>query len=176
VNSPIDFALEYRDMSDEQLLQIAGEGGFVDDAKLALQAEMAHRKLTTEMVKSYRSEQQKYEDAQKVGDPNVHATMGTGFVVYGRDYLSEDDRTHGIQVRTKWLAIRGFPIFPVASYRYSCHQVATGLIKWKDEKLIGQVPLYWKQVIRTWLKTIGVFILGGIVVFLFLAWQDKSHK
>jgi len=142
-------------MSDEQLLQIAGEGGLVGEAKLALQAEMENRKLTTEMVQSYRSEMLRYGNAAKTRDEDLKPIIGTrllvgSFALLGRSYLSEDDKVRGIVVRTKWFEIRGFPIFPVASYRFSRKEVTTGLIKWNEEKLIDQIPLNWNQAIRTW--------------------------
>jgi hypothetical protein len=175
MNSPTDFALQYRTLADEQLLQIAGEGGLVDEAKLALHTEMGKRKLTTEMVEKYRAEQQRYEDQRKKSNP-IRPTMDIGTRLYGRDFLTDEDRSRGIQVRTKWFCLRGLPIVPLASYRYSCQNVTTGLIDWKEEKLIGQVPLYWKQVIRTWIKFLLFFVAGITLVILFLAWQERSPR
>ena len=168
-------------MTDDQLLQIAGEGDLVDEANLALRTEMTHRKLTSEMIQSYRSEMLRYENAAKARDEDLKLITGTTliigrFALLGRSYLSEEDRARGIEVRTKWFEIRGFPIFPIASYRFSREEVTTGLIKWNEEKLIDQIPLNWNQAIRTWFKTIGLAILFMALVFLFLAWQERSHR
>jgi hypothetical protein len=172
-----DFATEYRRMTDEQLLGIAGEGELVDEAKFALQVEMQNRKLTPEMVQSYRSETLRYQLAQKAEDPNVRRSLfGLGFNLCGRAYLSEEDGKRGIQVRTKWFTLRGLPIVPIASYRYSCQDVTTGLVQWKEEKLIDQVPLNWNQAMRTWVKSTGLLVLAIALTFLFLAWQDRAHR
>jgi hypothetical protein len=172
-----DFATTYQHMSDEQLLQIGGEGRLVEEATLALQTEMRRRKLTPEMVKSFRSETLRYELAQKAEDPNVRRGLfGLGFRLYGRAYLSDEDKHHGIQVRTKWFTLRGLPIIPTASYRYSCHDVTTGLIEWKEERVIDQVPLNWKQAIRTWAKSTGLFLLAVALTFAFLVWHDRVHN
>jgi hypothetical protein len=181
VNSPFDFAAEYREMTDEQLMEVAGEGGLVDEAQLALRAEMANRKLTTEMVRSYRSEMLRYWSADNARAESLKPITGNRlplgkFMLFGRSYLSEDDKAHGIEVRTKWFTFRGFPIFPVASYRFSREQLTTGLIEWNEEKPINQIPLNWNQAIRTWFKTAGLFILGAGLVVIYLAWQEKSHK
>jgi hypothetical protein len=158
-------------------LQIAGEGGLVDEAKLALEVEMQNRKLTPEMIQNYCAETLRYELAQKAADPNVSRSLfGLGFCLYGRAYLSEDDRTQGIQVRTKWFTLRGLPIIPIASYRYSCQDVTTGLIQWKEEKVIEQVPLNWKQALQTWVKSTGLFVLAIAITILYVAWQDRSHR
>jgi hypothetical protein len=171
-----DFAAEYRAKTDEQLLQIAGEGDLLDEARLALHSEMQTRKLTPEMVKDYRAETQRYELAQRAEDPNVsRSLLGMGFSLFGRAYLSEEDRAHGIQVRTKWFTLRGLPVIPIASYRYSCHDVTTGLIHWKEEKVIDRVGLNWRQVGLTWLKTTGLFVFAALLFIAFLAWRDRTQ-
>jgi hypothetical protein len=45
MSTHIDFATQYRNMTDDQLLQIASDGGLVDEATVALNSEMASRKL-----------------------------------------------------------------------------------------------------------------------------------
>lgn len=170
-----DFAIEYHGMTDEQLLEIAGEGGLVDEAQQALQVEMKNRKLTPEMVQNYRAETQRYNLAQKAEIKHELFSFSL-FRLYGRAFLSEEDKAQGIQVRTKWLTLRGLPIVPVASYRYRCEDVTTGLIRWKEEKVIDQVALNWRQAGRTWLKTTGLVILAFALFFAFLVWQDQSHR
>jgi murein L,D-transpeptidase YcbB/YkuD len=170
-----DFASEYRGMTDEQLLEIAGEGELVDEAQQALQIEMKNRKLTPEMVQSYHAETQRYLLAQKAEVKSELFNFSL-FRLYGRTYISEEDKAQGIQVRTKWLTLRGLPIVPVASYRYSCQNVTTGQIKWNEEKVIDQVPLNWNQAIRTWLKSTGLFVLLISLTIICLVWQDRSHR
>jgi hypothetical protein len=178
VNGISDVALEYSKMRDEQLLQIAGEGGLVDEAKLALQVEMERRNLTAKMVDDYRSEQLRYESGRKWKDPNVRSfyIFRTGFRVFGRAYLSDEDNANGIAVRTKWFVAMGIPIFPVASYRYCQKEVTTGMIDWTEMKLIGRVSLNWRQASRTWLVGMGsIVLISGMFVAL-LWWADRSHR
>jgi hypothetical protein len=168
-----DFPAEYRGMTDEQLLEIAGEGGLVDEAKSALQVEMQNRKLTPEMVENYHSEMERYRLGQK---ERTRQALTTGFFrLFGRSYLSEEDKAQGIQLRTKWLALRGLPIIPIASYRYSCHRVTTGFIEWKEEKVIDRVPLNWNQAIRTWVQSTGLVVLTIALSLIYLAWQYRAH-
>jgi hypothetical protein len=163
-----DFATEYRGMTDEQLLGIAGEGELVDEAQQALQIEMKNRKLTPEMVQSYHAETQRYLLAQKAEIKSELFSFSL-FRLYGRAYLSEEDKAQGIQVRTKWLTLRGLPIIPVASYRYSCKDLTTGQIQWREEKVIDQIPLNWNQAIRTWVKSTGLFVLVIALTIIYLA-------
>jgi hypothetical protein len=174
MNEHTDFATQYRGMTDEQLLEIAGEGSLVEEAHEALRVEMQNRKLTPEMVHNYHAETQRYQLAQKAEVNRV--LLGNSFFrLYGRAYLSEEDRAQGIQVRTKWFTMRGLPIIPIASYRYSCHNVTTGLVEWKEEKVIDKVPLNWRQAGLTWIKTTGLLVLTFVLVAIYAAWQDKAH-
>jgi hypothetical protein len=171
-----DFATEYRGMTDEQLLEVAGEGELVDEAQQALQVEMQNRKLTRQMADTYHAGQMRFKNAGKIKDPNNSTFAGIGFRTFGRACLSEGDRANGIEVRTKWFVLRDLPIFPVASYRYSRKEMTTGQISWTEEKLIDRVPLDWKQAIRTWSVGIGFIVLTITLVALFVAWQDRAHR
>jgi hypothetical protein len=174
MNEHTDFAAEYRGMTDEQLLEIAGEGELVDEALQALRIEMQNRKLTPEMVQSYHSEMQRYQAAQKA---RTQEALTTGFFrKFGRAYLSEEDKQRSIQVRTEWFALRGLPIIPIASYRCSSQKVTTGFIQWKEDKVIDRVPLNWNQVIGTWVKSTGLFVLVISLAIIYLAWNVRSHR
>jgi hypothetical protein len=174
-NAHTDFAAQYRDMTDEQLLEIAGEGELVEEAQQALRVEMQNRKLTPEMVQSYHAEMQRYLLAQKA--EIKHGLFSFSWIrLYGRMYLSDEDKAQGIQVRTKWFTMRGLPIFPIASYRYSCHEVTTGQIRWKEEKVIDQVPLNWNQAIGTWVKSTGLLVLMIALTVIYLSVQDRAHR
>ncbi len=178
MNSPSDLALEYRGMTDDQLLQLASEGGFTDEAKLALQTEMSRRKLTQDMVESLRDEQSHYENAKKWRDPNVKTFIwGVGLDVFGRAYLSQEDKQHDIRVRTKWFVLRNVPIFPIASYRYEYKERTIGQIKWQQEKLLNRVTLNWKQVLTTYAQLLGFVILILGAVWAYSTWDlNHPHK
>jgi len=169
VYSSTNFATEYQSMSDDELLRIAAEGDLVEEAKMALQTEMSKRKLTKDAVTKFQTEQHRAEQARKEKEAKSRPNfLGYGFALYGRSYLSEEDRSHGIQVRTKWFVMRYTPIFPIASYRFECKERNIGDAHVEQEKLLNQVPLNWKQVITTYAKTIGMVIL---VLGLLIAWE-----
>jgi hypothetical protein len=172
MDSPSDFALIYQKMTDDELLQIASEGGFVDAAQNALQAELKRRNITSREVAAHSSalKQEKIEKSAT----RKFAFRGTGLVFYGRHYMSESDRDENIQLRTKWFAFCSFPIYPIASYRFACKSRTKFRLWSGDEKFIDQVRLQWSQIIETWSKAIGVVLL--IVLYFVLSERWHTHK
>jgi hypothetical protein len=166
-----EFLTTYQHMTDGQLLQIASEGGLTDQAQLPLRAEMAARKLTTNALDAYRKDQQQIRTEQE-----QERNRSTFFDLFGRSFLSEEDRAQGIEVRTKWFASRGVPIFPVASYRYRCKRRTIGKATViLHEELIDRIPLYWPQVLLTWAKTIaGVAVM--LAAFIFYDWLRGGRR
>jgi hypothetical protein len=172
-----NFATEYQDLPDDDLLRIAAEGDLVEEAKIALQAEMSRRKLTKDAVTKYQvDEQRQAEQNRKETGAKTANFFGYGFEFFGRAYLSEEDRSHGIQVRTKWFSIRHTPIFPIASYRCQCKERNLGKAHVEQEKLLNQVPLNWKQVIATYAKTIGIVILTIVAIVAWNAFRKWLHR
>ncbi len=175
--SPTNFATEYEGMSDDELLRITAEGDLVEEAKIALQAEMSKRKLTKDAVTKYQVDEQRLtEQNSKDKEAKTANFFGYGFEFFGRAYLSEEDRSHGIQVRTKWFSISHTPIFPIASYRYECKERSIGKAHVEQEKLLNQVPLNWKQVITTYAKTIGIVILTIAAIVAWNALRNWLHR
>jgi len=166
----IDFATQYRNMTDDQLLQIASEGGLIDEATVALQSEIASRKLTPKEISSYKADQLQYKREQV-----ERANESFVFRLFGRKVISQDDTTHRVVIRTKWFAPRGIPVFPVASYRYSWEQKTIGKATSTHERLIDRVPLNWGQVIRTGAITYGLIILILTLIVVVAEWQNKMH-
>ena len=157
-------------MTDDQLLQIASEGGLADEAAVALHSEMASRRLTPQAMSSYKADQVEYEREQ------VERSNSSGlFRLFGRKVVSSEDTDHRVEVRTKWFAPRGVPIFPVASYRYSCRQKTIGKATSSHQGLIDRVPLDWGQVLRTGAITYGLIILSLTLLVVAAEWQNKTH-
>jgi hypothetical protein len=157
-------------MTDDQLLQIASEGGLTDEAAVALHGEMASRKLSSQAVSSYEADQRANERKQ------VEKSNQSGvFRLFGRRLISQHNTTHRVEIRTKWFALRGIPVFPVASYRYSCQQKTIGKATARHERLIDRVPLDWGQVLRTAAITYGLMILTLTLLGFIAEWQAKMH-
>jgi hypothetical protein len=170
MSTHIDFATQYRNMTDDQLLQIASEGGLVDEATVALNSEMASRKLTPQAMSSYKEDQLQYKKEQV-----ERANKSAFFRLFGRRVISQDDTTHRVEIRTKWFAPRGIPIFPIASYRYSWEQKTIGKATSTHERLIDRVPLNWAQVLRTGAITYGLIIFALTLFVVVVEWQNKLH-
>lgn len=158
---PSDFVITYQEMTDEQLLQIAGEGGLLDEANFALKNEMKHRNLKTSDATSHLAKQHRRKVEKSVEEKILPFSRGIGFSFYGRHYLTEADRNRDIQLRTKWFVVFYFPLIPIASYRFSCNGSTAGFLRWNaQQKLVDQVPLNWHQVLLTWMKACGILIVS----------------
>jgi hypothetical protein len=158
---PSNFEVVYANMNDEQIMHIANQGGLVEDAELALRKELNRRGLTVEKREAhiFRQKREKAEDHAK--EKILPFSMGLGFTFYGRNYLSEKDKANDIQLRTKWFVISWIPIFPIASYRFSCNEKSAGFLRWNaEQKLVSRVPLNWTQVCSTWLKFLALITIA----------------
>jgi hypothetical protein len=170
MDSPSDFALTYQKMTDDEILQLASEGGFVDVAQNALQAELHRRNITSQQVAELHSNQEQEKVAKRA--TRAFSLKGTGLVFYGRRYMSESDREQNIQLRTKWFALVGFPIFPIASYRFAYTTRSKFKLWWNAQgTFVDQVPLQWSQVLTTWVKTIAYLSAVFLVFFLHDLWR-----
>jgi hypothetical protein len=170
VSTFIDFAARYRNMTDDQLLQIASEGGLADGADLLLHSEMASRKLTPQSMSSYKTELLECEREQ-----TENANKSGLFRLFGRRLVSQEGIAQRVEVRTKWFAPRGIPVFPVASYRYARKQKTMGKATVTHEALIGRVPLDWGQVLRTGAISYGLVILTFFLLVVAAEWQGRTH-
>lgn len=67
-------------MSDDELLRITAEGDLVEEAKIALQAEMSKRKLTKDAVTKYQVDEQRLtEQNSKDKEAKTANFFGYGF-------------------------------------------------------------------------------------------------
>jgi len=165
----------YETLTDAQLLNLRSEGGFTEQAERVLADELKRRNLKASDVKRYAVPERirLREEAQEKG----FAGKGPALRFFGRRYLNEADKTANIQLRTKWFALGGIPMVPLASYRFKCTGTPS---KWfgadSDQRVINRVPLNWSQVFLTWAKT-AIFIL---VVFSltvgYLWYQDHRSR
>ena len=86
----------------------------------------------------------------------------TGYYFFGKHYLNEADKSADIQLRTKWIALGGIPLIPLASYRLKCKQKSFRWFRWNEEQqVVNRVALNWNQILLTWIKT---FLSMAVVI------------
>jgi hypothetical protein len=166
MNGYRDFLDTYKHMSDGQLLQVANEGGLIEEAQQALAQELHRRSLKLSDLPHHKESPQEalQNEARERWFPLLRRF---GFGLYDRNYLDESDRLHNIQLRTKFFVF-GIPLIPIASYRFRCKGDPH---KWfqddSDQHVLSRVPLAWTQVFMTWTKTVlwGAAIIGSIILF-----------
>ncbi|MGD0939815.1 MAG: hypothetical protein ABR905_08880 [Terracidiphilus sp.] len=154
----------YETLTDSQLLNLRAEDGLTEQADLMLTEELKRRNLTTGDMKrntAYNNRTNLLDKAQERGS----SSKGPGLLFFGNRCLNEADKTANIRLRTKWFALGGMPIVPLASYRFKCKGIP-GKWFWGDaeQRVINRVPLNWPQVFLTWAKTTLLILL----FFLFL--------
>jgi hypothetical protein len=129
-------AEKYRNLSDDNLLQLALDGGLTAEAELALRTEMGRRSLSKKDVNALAD----WEEQQKPPPPppqRVFLGYGTRFV--GKKFLTPEDERQGIFVATKFVVLRYSSIFPIGSYRVIQRDG-------KVPQIENRVPLQWDQV------------------------------
>lgn len=167
MNTQTDFAKTYESMSDGQLLQTASEGCLVDEAKQTLAEELHRRNLKIDELPRHKESLRtrlRREATERVLPSRAGAT---GFVFFGRHYLTPADKEANIQLRTKWIAVGGLPLIPLASYRFKCIQEGWRFFHWTDQVVINRVPLNLDQVFLTCLKASPVYI---VILTLLCGW------
>jgi len=165
----------YETLTDAQLLNLRSEGGFTEQAEQVLADELKRRNLRASDVKQYAVPERikLREEAQEKG----FAGRGPALRFFGRRYLNEADKTANIQLRTKWFALGGIPIVPLASYRFKCTGTPS---KWfggdTEQRVINRVPLNWPQVFLTWAKTAIFILLFFLLAAGFFWYQDHRRR
>jgi hypothetical protein len=170
-NSYSNFATQYQQMLDGQLLLLANEGGLVDEAHQALTEELRKRNLKKQdIVQQEKKSPHEHrlgaaEEKQFRWADHWWVDPGTGYYFFGRHYLNEADKSADIQLRTKWIALGGIPLIPLASYRLKCKQKSFGWFRWNEEqRVVNRVALNWNQILLTWIKT---FLSMAVVIAAF---------
>jgi hypothetical protein len=104
-------------------------------------------------------------------------SRGPGLLFFGRRYLNEADKKANIQLRTKWFALGGIPLIPIASYRFKCTGDPN---KWfqddTQQRALNRVRLNWTQVFLTWMKTAIIVIGVGLLAVGFFWYQERGRR
>jgi hypothetical protein len=138
----IALAKSYETLADSALLNLASEGGLTEEAQQVLAKELARRNLGDGDLTRFvaQSERMKlHEEAKEKG----FRGRGPGLLFFGRRFLSDADKEANIQVRTKFFALGGIPLIPIASYRFKCtgHRPRWFDFDDRNQQVINRVPL-----------------------------------
>ena len=165
----------YESLTNAELLNLEREGGFTEVAERVFADELRRRKLDASDLKRYELQGAR-ANLRKATTEKGGRTWGPGVLFFGGRYLDEDDRRANIQVRTKWFALGGIPLVPIASYRFKCsNDSSRRRSRDNKQRVIGRVPLDWTQVLLTWFETaIGLAFL--ILVLAGLIWYRNHGK
>jgi hypothetical protein len=164
-----DFAAQYQTLTDDEIAQLASEGGLRPEADIALKEEMHRRSIGAAEVRALRERQEKTNLQMAVGH-NPYDYRGSGLQLRGDKFLDETDRHRGITTVTRWIVFCYMPIIPIGSYR-----VKRSVRDEKHPEIIGKVNLQWDQVFRGWMTT-ALIVLAFVCTLLILDWWRISHN
>jgi len=172
---PNALAKYFETLNNAELLNLKREGGFTKEAVRVLADEFRRRNLDAGDLKRYEAQGERIKLREETTEKGSRG-RGPGLLFFGRRYLNEEDRKANIQVRTKWFALGGIPIVPIASYRFHCSGDAR---KWSQEdvkpRVINRVPLNWLQVFVTWLK-MAIVLIFVILLAAGIIWYQNRAK
>lgn len=169
-----ELAKYYETLTDAELLNLKSEGGFTDEAEQVLAKELKRRNLKAGDLKRYVVPERirLCEEAKEKG----FAGRGPALLFFGRRYLNEADKRANIQLRTKWFALGGIPLVPIASYRF---KYTSDPGRWHldepEQRVIDRVPLNWTQVFLTWMKTAIFMLIVFLLTVAFFWYQDHRR-
>lgn len=172
---PDALAKYYETLNDSQLLNLKSEGGFTEEAERLLADELRRRNLDAGDLKRYEAQGERIKLREETTEKGSRG-RGPGLLFFGKHYLNEEDRKANIQVRTKWFALGGMPIVPIASYRFHCSGDAP---KWSSrdakQRVIDRVPLNWTQVFVTWFKMAVVLVVVTVLAAGFILYKNHGR-
>jgi len=168
----------YQNLSTDELLHLAEERDrLTDEARLALDAELSRRELSSSDIDSYRTARLAFETAEKLkrAPRPFIPDVGLGRKSYGRANRRRDPESNSEQYEaTLWFAVLWFPVFPIATYT-----VQRNLERWwggvsaSDEIPIERHSRNWNQILLTWVEASALLLVARIA---FLFWLHSSHR
>jgi hypothetical protein len=172
---PNAIANYYETLTDVELLNLKSEGGFTEEAELVLADGLRRRNLDTGDLKRHEAERERIKLREETTEKGFRG-RGPGLLFFGKRYLNEEDRKANIHVRTKWFALGGMPVVPIASYRFQGRN-SVGKVSYGDgkQRVISRVPLNWTQVFLTWLKMAVVLVLLILLAAGFILYKNHGR-
>jgi hypothetical protein len=143
---------------------LTNEGGLTEEAQQVLVRELGRRNLGHNDLKRYLAQGERTKLREEAKEKGFRG-RGPGLLFFGRRFLNEADKEANIQVRTKFFALGGIPLIPIASYRFKCagHRERS-LTDDMDQRVINRVPLNWAQVFLTWIKAAIIMIVVALLI------------
>jgi hypothetical protein len=155
---PLDFAREYQNKTDEDLLRLASVSHqLTEDAKRALSAALLNRGIDSDEVKQnfHREEvQAERRRGRRVGRLGV--TRGIGRQRYGKANYSLNQKTRMERFTTTiFVVLFWLPLIPTGTYRVQRKKQLFS----SDMVVLEKLPLDWTQVLGVW-AVAAVSLLG----------------
>ncbi len=81
--------------------------------------------------------------------------FGCGFRFHGTTFRSTEEKRDGILVTTRWFVLLYAPLIPVSSWLVRNRGAGVNNFRptLRNYALIQHLPLFWPQILRTWLWT-----------------------
>jgi hypothetical protein len=164
---------EYQQLTEDELLNIAEDRQHLtDEARLALDAELNRRRLSSSIIDSYRLQRETANKADELkrAAPKFIFHSGLGQKFLGKSSLQRDPS--GLFEKydsTLWFVVLWFPIFPMATYT-----VRRNLTKWlgivfrSQEAALERHPRNWQQILATWIKAAALLLAFRLAFLLML--------
>ena len=163
-----DFATEYQNKSDEELLRLALDAGdLIPEANLLLGNELSRRGINSpERLATFRVEEERRKEEERNRSVRLFVFHPYGI---GRDRFGKADRFYDPITRierfrtTVFIVLIWFPLIPTGTF----------LIEKKRSlfsdraKILKRLPLDWEQILQVWVVAASI-LLGIILVIRFL--------
>ncbi|HWO38410.1 MAG TPA: hypothetical protein VNO32_57290 [Candidatus Acidoferrum sp.] len=164
---------EYQRLSQDELLRLAEEKDqLTDEARLALDAELHRRKVTSSDVDFYRIEFDAADKADKLkrATPDLILSGGLGKKFLGKANRHRDPTGLFEQYDTTlWFVVLWFPVFPIATFTVRRElERWLGMLFASDAVTLDRHPRNWEQILLTWAKYALVVLLLRFTFLLLL--------
>jgi hypothetical protein len=155
--------LEYQRLSQDELLHLAEEKDqLTDEARLALDAELHRRKVTSSDVDFHRIEFDAADKADKLkrATPDLILYGGLGKRFLGKANRHRDPGRMFEQYETTlWFVVLWFPVFPIATFTVRRElERWLGMLVASDAVALDRHPRNWEQILLTWVKAASVLL------------------
>jgi hypothetical protein len=163
---------EYQQLTEDKLLNIAEDRqNLTDEARLALDAELNRRRLSSSNIDSYRLQRETADQADELkrAAPKFIFHYGLGQKFRKSNRQRDPSGSFEKYDSTLWFVILWFPIFPMGTYT-----VRRSLTKWlgivfaSDQVALERHPRNWEQILLTWVKAVAVLFALRLAFLIML--------
>ena len=160
----------YRHLSDDEIMRLSfDQDQLTDEARMALQSELATRRITLERIEKFRFEVKRFsrklqrrEALSRFKETRYKRWYGKADVAYDSDTRLERFTT------TVFIHFFFFPLIPIGTFR-----VRKKRSFWSTPRPIEKLPLDWEQVLTVWV--IAAAILFALILALRIYIHLSSH-